>query len=322
MTIKPRILVTRRHLFEIEKRLLDEYDVVLNEDDHIMTSDEIISASDGIQAIFLCVTEPLSKEVINALPKSVTVILTLSAGVDHIDLKSARERGLAVLATPGAVTSATAEVGVLLMLGAARRAQESISCLRSGNWGLWTATQFVGVEITGKQLGIYGMGRIGQKLAKRARGFDMDIYYHNRNRLSPDLEEKAVYLRNIEDLLGVSNFLALCAPSTPHTHKFLNSDTIRCLPDGAVIVNIARGNLVDDDALITALKSGKIAAAGLDVFNGEPTNIDQRYFELPNVFMLPHIGSASREARIAMGMMLLDGYEAIRNGGVAQNRVA
>jgi lactate dehydrogenase-like 2-hydroxyacid dehydrogenase len=321
VTNKLRVLVTRRHLFEIEKRLLDEYDVVLNEDDHIMSSEEIISASDGSQAIFLCVTEPLSDEVINALPKSVEVILTLSAGVDHIDIEAARERGIAVLATPGAVTLATAEIGVLLMLGAARRAQESISCLRSGNWRLWTATQFVGIEITGKPLGIYGMGRIGQTLSKRARGFDMDVYYHNRNRLSSDLEEKAVYIRNIEEFLGSSKFLALCAPSTPQTHKFLNTETIECLPDGAVIVNIARGNLVDDDALIIALKSGKIAAAGLDVYNGEPTNIDARYFELSNVFMLPHIGSASREARISMGMMLLDGYEAFRNGRTAQNRV-
>lgn len=321
MTNKLRVLVTRRHLFEIEKRLLDEYDVVLNEDDHIMSSEEIISASDGSQAIFLCVTEPLSEEVVNALPKSVEVILTLSAGVDHIDIEAARERGIAVLATPGAVTLATAEIGVLLMLGAARRAQESISCLRSGNWRLWTATQFVGIEITGKPLGIYGMGRIGQTLSKRARGFDMDVYYHNRNRLSSDLEEKAVYIRNIEEFLGSSKILALCAPSTSQTHKFLNTETIECLPDGAVIVNIARGNLVDDDALIIALKSGKIAAAGLDVFNGEPTNIDARYFELPNVFMLPHIGSASREARISMGMMLLDGYEAFRNGRTVQNRV-
>lgn len=321
MTDKLRVLVTRRHLFEIEKRLLDEYDVVLNEDDHIMSSSEIISASDGIQALFLCVTEPLSKEVINALPKSVEAILTLSAGVDHIDLKTAKERGIAVLATPGAVTLATAEIGIFLMLGAARRAQESISCLRSGNWSLWTATQFVGVEITGKPLGIYGMGRIGQTLSKRATGFDMDIHYHNRNRLSSDLEEKAVYIRNTEDFLSASKFLALCAPSTPQTQNFLNTETIEYLPDGAVLVNIARGDLVDDDALITALKSGKIAAAGLDVFNGEPTNIDQRYFELPNVFMLPHIGSASREARIAMGMMLLDGYEAFRNGSTVQNRV-
>jgi lactate dehydrogenase-like 2-hydroxyacid dehydrogenase len=318
---KPRILVTRRHLAEIETCLQSDYEIVLNEDDHIMTADEIIAAADGMDALFICVTEPLNKKTIAALPDSVQAILTLSVGTDHIDLAAAEKRGVAVLTTPGAVTAATAEIGMLLMLGAARRAHESSRYLRAGKWDLWSPTQFVGVEITGKPLGIFGMGRIGRTVARRARGFEMNVHYRNRSRLAPDLEDNAVYFNDIEGFLAASEFLILCAPSTPDTQGFINQDTISKLPDGAIIVNIARGDLVDDDALIEALKSGKIAAAGLDVFNGEPANIDRRYFKLPNVFMVPHIGSAARNARIGMGMMLLDGFEALRAGDPVPNRV-
>lgn len=321
MSDKPRILVTRRHLAEIEARLQRDYDIVLNEDDHIMTASEIIGAADGVDALFICVTEPLSEKTINALPNSVQAILTLSVGTDHIDLAAAEKRRLAVLTTPDAVTAATAEIGMLLLLGAARRAPESGRYLRAGKWQTWSPTQFVGVEITGRPLGIFGMGRIGRTIAERARGFEMKVHYRNRNRLAPDLEGSAVYFNDLGEFLAASEFLILCAPSTPETKGLLNAETIAQLPDGAIVVNIARGDLVDDAALIAALKSGKIAAAGLDVFNGEPANIDRRYFRLPNVFAVPHIGSAARQARTAMGMMLLDGFEALRAGQPVSNRV-
>ena len=321
MSDKPRILVTRRHLAEIEVRLQRDYDIVVNADDHIMSADEIIAAAVGMDALFICVTEALNKNTIDALPDSVQAILTLSVGTDHVDLEAARARGLAVLTTPGAVTAATAEVGMLLLLGAARRAHESGSHLRAGKWDLWSPTQFVGVEITGRPLGILGMGRIGRTVAHRARGFEMAIHYHNRSRLTADLEGDAAYVVALPDFLAASEFLVLCAPSTPETQGIVNAETIAQLPDGAIVVNIARGDLVDDDALIGALRSGKLAAAGLDVFNGEPANIDRRYFDLPNVFMVPHIGSAARQARIGMGMMLLDGFEALRAGEPVSNRV-
>ena len=321
MSDRPRILVTRRHLAEIEARLQADYDIVLNDDDHIMAADEIIAAAAGVNALFICVTEPLDEATIDALPDSVQAILTLSVGTDHVDIDAARARGLAVLTTPGAVTAATAEIGMLLMLGAARRAHESGSYLRDGKWDLWSPTQFVGVEITGKPLGILGMGRIGRTVAQRARGFEMDIHYHNRSRLTPKLEGDADYIGDLGEFLAASEFLVLCAPSTPETRGFVNTQTLAQLPDGAIVVNIARGDLVDDDALIAALQSGKLAAAGLDVFNGEPANVDRRYFDLPNVFMVPHIGSAARQARIGMGMMLLDGFEALRAGEPVSNRV-
>ncbi len=321
MSDKPRILVTRRHLAEIEARLTGDYDIVLNEDDHIMSAKEIIAAADGADALFICVTEPLDKKTIDKLPDSVQAILTLSVGTDHIDLAATEQRGLAVLTTPGAVTAATAEIGMLLLLGAARRAQESSRHLRAGKWDTWSPTQFVGVEITGKPLGIFGMGRIGRTVAERARGFEMKIHYRNRNRLAPELEGDAVYYNDLGAFLAASEFLILCAPSTPETKGFINENTIAQLPDGAIVVNIARGDLVDDDALIAALKSGKLAAAGLDVFNGEPDQVDKRYFRLPNVFAVPHIGSAARAARTEMGMMLLDGFEALRAGEPVSNRV-
>ena len=317
----PRILVTRRHLPDVEARLSQDYDVVRNEDDHIMSADEIIAAADGCEALFICVTEPLDKKTIAALPASVQAILTLSVGTDHIDLAAAEARGLAVLTTPGAVTDATAEIGMLLLLGAARRAHEASRHLRAGEWDSWSPTQFVGREITGQPLGILGMGRIGQSVAARARGFDMRVHYHNRNRLTPELEGNAIYYNDRDEFLAASVFLMLCAPSTQETRGFINEKTIAQLPDGAIVVNIARGDLVDDDALIGALASGKLAAAGLDVFNGEPANVDRRYFDLPNVFMVPHIGSAARAARTEMGMMLLDGFEALRAGEAVANRV-
>jgi glyoxylate reductase len=318
---KLRILVTRRHLAEIEARLNSDYDVVLNKDDKIMSAKQIVARAKGVDALFICVTEPLDKETINALPKMLRAILTLSVGTDHIDLAAAEKRGIAVLTTPDAVTAATAEIGMMLLLGAARRAHESGHYLRSGKWETWSPTQFVGVEITGKPLGILGMGRIGLTVAERARGFDMKVHYRNRNRLAPGLARNAVYFNDLEGFLGASEFLMLCAPSTPETRGFINKDTIALLPDGAIVINIARGDLVDDNALIAALKSGKIAAAGLDVYNGEPDNIDRRYFKLPNAFLVPHIGSAAEQARTAMGMMLLDGFEALLAGKPVPNRV-
>jgi glyoxylate reductase len=308
-------------LAEIEARLNSDYDVVLNKGDKIMSAKQIIARAKGVDALFICVTEPLDKKTIAALPKKVRAILTLSVGTDHIDLAAAEKRGIAVLTTPDAVTAATAEIGMLLLLGAARRAHESSRYLRAGKWDTWSPTQFVGVEITGKPLGILGMGRIGRTVAERARGFDMQVHYRNRSRLAPELEGNAVYFNDLEGFLGASEFLILCAPSTPETQSFINKETIALLPDGAIVVNIARGDLVDDDALIAALKSGKIAAAGLDVYNGEPANIDSRYFKLPNAFLVPHIGSAAQQARTAMGMMLLDGFDALRADEPVPNRV-
>ena len=321
MSDKPKILVTRRHLAATEDRLTADYDATLNTDDHIMEADEIVAAADDMDALLICVTEPMDAATIERLPDSVRTVLTLSVGLDHIDTGAAKARGIAVLNTPDAVTNPTAEVGMLLLLGAARRAAEGAAMMRAGEWTSWSPRQMIGKEITGSELGIFGMGRIGQTVAARARAFDMTIRYHNRTRLSFEQEKSASYYTSVEGLLPSSPFLMICAPSTPETQGFLNAERIALLPDGAIVVNIARGELIDDDALVDALRSGKGAGAGLDVFNGEPNDIHPAYLELPNVFMTPHIGSGAERSRAAMGDMLLDGLDLLLAGELVPNRV-
>jgi len=321
MASKPRLLVSRRMMPANEERLAAEFDATIIGDSHVMTSDEIVAEAEGKDALLICVSERIDADVINRLPDSVQAIMTLSIGLEHIDLDAAKARGIAVMATPDAVTDPTVEIAMYLLLGAARRTTEAVIAMREGGWGAWTPRFMVGTDVTGGTLGIFGMGRIGRTLAKRARAFDMKINYHNRTRLGFEEEAGASYYTMAEGLLEVSPFLAITAPSTPETRQFLNAERISQLPDGAIVVNVSRGDLVDDDALIEALKSGKVAAAGLDVFNGEPYNFRREYLELPNVCVTPHIGSAAVKARAAMGDMLLDGLLKLRAGEPVPNRV-
>ena len=237
------------------------------------------------------------------------VVATFSVGYEHIDVAAARARGIVVTNTPDVLTEATADIAMLCLLGAARRASEGDRMVREGRWVGWDAMLLLGTHLGGKRLGIVGMGRIGQALARRARGFGIAVHYHNRSRLAPEVEAGATYHARLEHLLAVSQFLSINAPSTPDTVRLLDAERIARLPDGAVVVNTARGNMVDDDALIAALGSGKIAAAGLDVFDGEP-GLDARYRALDNTFLLPHLGSATRETRDAMGFRCLDNLDA------------
>jgi len=210
---------------------------------------------------------------------------------------------------------------VLLMLGAARGASDGERLIRANDWGAWGPTLMLGTHMTGKRLGIYGMGRIGQAIAKRARAFDMTIHYHNRARLSAECEQGAIFHARAEDMLPHCDFLSINAPSSPQTNGFLNAARIALLPDGAIVVNTARGPLVDDEALIAALKSGKLAAAGLDVYTGEP-NINPGYRGIKNAFLLPHLGSATVETRNAMGFKALDNLDAFFAGRALPSRVA
>ncbi len=255
------------------------------------------------------------------LPDCIRAIATYSVGHDHVDLLAARARGIAVFSTPDVLSTACAEVGMLLLLGAARRVTESVELLRSGHWKGWTPNQLNGTGLSGKVLGIFGMGRIGREIARRARGFDMQIHYANRSQLPPDQEQGATYHGSPESLLQVSQFLMLACPATPETTGFLNADTINLLPQGAIIANIGRGAVVVDEDLVNALASGRIAAAGLDVFNNEP-EIFPGYAALPNVFMLPHIGSSTMDARQAMGAMVVQGLTAFGQGQPTPNRIA
>ena len=263
----------------------------------------------------------LDADTIRALPDSVRAIATYSIGHEHIDLAAARARGIAVFATPDVLSDAVAEVGVLLLLGAARRVTESIALLRDGRWTGWTPTQLNGTGLSGKVLGIVGMGRIGRAVARRARAFGMAIHYTNRSRLDAQREDGATYHADPEDLLRIAQFLLLACPATPETTGFLDARRIALLPRGAIVANVGRGAVVADADLADALASGHVAAAGLDVFDGEPA-IYRRYFDLPNVFMLPHIGSSTIETRVAMARLLVDGLRLHVQGSDAPNRIA
>ena len=308
-THKPKVLATRLFPPAVEARLAAGFDAVLNPEDRLYDGPGLVAASAGCDGIMCAAGDALNAATIAALPASVRIIATFSVGYEHVDVTAAAKRGIAVSNTPDVLTDATADITMLCLLGAARRAHEGITMLRTHNWVGWTPTQLTGVHVTGKRLGILGMGRIGQAVAERARAFRMQIHYSNRSRLAPDLEKGAIFHTDPNDMLPSCDFLSINAPMTPATSKWVNAERIARLPRGAVVVNTARGGVVDDDALIAALKSGHLASAGLDVFDGEP-RIHQGYYDLDNAFLLPHMGSATVETRNAMGFKALDNLEA------------
>lgn len=313
MPSKPKLLVTRLTPPNVEARIARDYDATINPGDVIMSSDELLEKAEGCDAILCSPTEAMPADVINKLPESVRMLATFSVGYDQIDVPAATARGIKIGNTPNVLDDATADIAMLCLLGAARMAHNATTILRTGEWKRWEPTGMLGTHVTGKRLGILGMGRIGRALAKRARGFDMEIHYSNRSQLSSDLEAGAIFHADPEEMLPYCDFISLNCPLTETTTHFLNQDRIAKLPDGAVVVNTARGPVVDDSALIEALKSGKVASAGLDVFEGEP-NFNKAYLDLPNAFLLPHIGSATVETRDAMGFMCLDNLDAFFAG--------
>ncbi|MCP5153170.1 MAG: D-glycerate dehydrogenase [Ectothiorhodospiraceae bacterium] len=315
---RPKILAARLLPPNVEARLARDFAATSNPDDVIWSADELVARAAGHDGMVVASSEKMTAEVIGRLPESVRIIATFSVGYEHIDVAAAARRGIVVTNTPDVLTDATADIAMLCMLGAARRAWEGERLLREGRWDRWATTMLLGVHVTGKRLGIFGMGRIGRAVAQRARGFSMEIHYHNRSRLPADEELGATYHADPEALLPVSDFLSINSPSTPQTRKFLDARRIALLPDGAVVVNTARGDIVDDTALIAALRSGKVAAAGLDVFDGEP-RLDPGYLELENAMLLPHIGSATHETRDAMGYCCLDNLDAFFAGRPCPN---
>ncbi|MDH5187779.1 MAG: D-glycerate dehydrogenase [Rhodospirillaceae bacterium] len=322
MRNKPVILVTRKLPQAVEERLQRDYQPILNPSDRLYSDDELIEISAGVDAIMPCHTEKFTADVIARLPANVRAIANFSVGYDHVDVAAAKAKGIIVTNTPDVLSDATAEIAILLMLGAARRASEGERIMRAGKWKDWSPAFMVGRQVTEKRFGIIGMGRVGQVVAERARGFGMDIHYYNRKRLDGDLEKGATYHETVEDLLPNADVLSVHCPATPDTMGLLNSERLSLLPDGAIVVNTARGGVIDDDALVAALKSGKVYGAGLDVFNGEPENIHPGYIDLENVFLLPHIGSATEETRDAMGFRALDNLDAIFSGAEPRDRVA
>ena len=301
--------------------LADRYELTVNEADLPIGGPALAAAAEGAEYLFVSVTERVDAGVIEALSPALRVIATLSVGVDHMDLAAARRHNVAVVFTPDVLSAACGELAWLLILGAARRGHEAEALVRSGQWQGWAPTQLLGVGLDERRLGIFGLGRIGREVAKRAGGFGMTVHYHNRRRLDADLEGGAVYHDTAEGLLAESDVLCLCAPGGGSTDGFLTRERLALLPENAIVVNISRGDLVDDDALIEALTSRRLFAAGLDVFRGEPA-LDPRYRDLPNAFLTPHVGSATVETRDGMGFMLLDGVAAIERGDTPVNRIA
>lgn len=306
---KPRVFATRHFPPDVEARLSANFDARLNPADRLLDGAALAKETQGFDGIMCAAGDPLNAQTIANLPGAVRIIATFSVGYEHIDVGAAAKRNILVTNTPDVLTDATADIAMLCLLGAARRAHEGTTMLRSHGWVGWTPTQLMGVQVTGKRLGILGMGRIGQALADRARAFHMTIHYSNRTRLSPALEKGAVFHAEPEAMLPHCDFLSLNTPLTPDTRKWLDAARIARLPRGAIVVNTARGGVVDDDALIAALKSGHLASAGLDVFDGEP-RLHRGYYDLANSFLLPHMGSATVETRNAMGFKALDNLEA------------
>jgi len=307
--MKKRLLITRRLPEAVEARAHRDYEVVQNEDDHQMSTDEIVKAAADVDGVLITITDKMREDVIAALPEHIKILSTFSIGFDHIDLEAAKARDIKVGNAPHGVTVATAEIAMLLILGSARRASEGERMIRSKSWPGWAPLQLVGQRLDGKKLGIYGFGKIGQALAQRARGFEMEIHYHDIVRQPPEKEHGAIFHETLDSLLDVSQFFSINAPSTPETRYFLNTETIEKLPQGAVVVNSARGDLVKDEDLIAALQSGRLSYAGLDVFAGEP-KINEGYYDLENTFLFPHLGSAAIEARNQMGFEALDNVDA------------
>jgi lactate dehydrogenase-like 2-hydroxyacid dehydrogenase len=317
----PALLVTRRLTPAIEARAQARFRAHLTRADQPIPPAVLIGLADGHDALLVAPGDRLDAAVINALPASIRIIATFSVGHDHIDLPAARARGLIVTNTPDVLTDATADIALLLLLGAARRAAEGDALIRAGGWTGWAPTQMLGLHVGGKTLAILGMGRIGRAVARRARGFGMIIHYANRSRLPPDLEQDAVFHPDPETMLPIAQFLSLHCPAGPDTHHWLDGRRLARLPAGAVVVNTARGSIVDDTALINALKSGHVAAAGLDVFENEP-HLNPDYRTLANTFLLPHLGSATIETRDAMGARALDNLDAFFAGKPPPDRVA
>lgn len=310
---KPVVFVTRKLPDAVEERLRRDFQPLLNPDDRVYDADELILRSADAAAVLTCTTEAWPAAQIERLPEGVRAIATFSVGADHIDLAAARARGLAVTNTPDVVTEATADIALLCLLGAARRAFEAEALVRIGRWTGWTPSQLLGLDLNGAVLGIVGMGRIGQAVARRARGFGLVIHYHNRNRLAPDLEQGAVFHDSLRSLLPQCRFLSLHCPGTADTQHMINEETLSLLPQGAVLINTARGALLDDEAVLAALSDGRLFAAGLDVYAGEP-DLHPGYRMERNCFLLPHLGSATVGTRDAMGFRCLDNLDAIFAG--------
>ena len=314
-----KILITRKLLRTCEDKAKETFDANFNLNDELYSQKKLIELSASQDGILSSLTDKLDEDTINNLPDSIKIISNFAVGFGNIDLEAARNRGIVVTNTPDVLTDATAEIGVLLILGACRRAAEGVDSAREGGWK-WSADYLIGKQLTGARLGILGMGRIGQKIAKVAKSLGMIIHYHNRSKLGADKEDGAIYHDNLKDLLSVSDVLSVCCPASKETIDMINKDTIEYLPKGAVVTNVARGDIIEDEALIDALNRRKVYAVGLDVYKNEP-NLNPGYLKHKSAFILPHLGSATKETRTAMANLAIDNIDEFFKTGNCKNKV-
>ena len=317
--MKKKIFVTRRLLKENEEKLKTLFEVTLNKDDKIYTPQEIIDGSKNYDGILSSVTDPINADTISKLSDTIKIIANGAVGFGNIDIEAAKEKGITVTNTPDVLTDAKADIQILLLLGTSRKAYEGRIAAEKQNWK-WSWDFLLGKQMSHKRLGILGMGRIGRAVAKRAKAFNMEIHYHNRSKLSSDLEDGAIYHKDLKSLFEKSEFLSINCPATPETKNLINKETLSYLEDNTVIGNAARGDVVDDDAMVEALKNGKVFAYGLDVYNGEP-KIHPEYLKLKNIFLLPHLGSATKRTRWDMAYRATKNLEDFFSGKKPQDQV-
>ena len=299
---KPLVMITRKLPDAIETRLMELFDVRLNVDDEAMSEVELNEAVKTADVLVPTITDTIDAKLIAAAGKKLKLIANYGTGVDHIDLAAAREKGITVTNTPDVLTEDTADMTMALILAVPRRLVEGERIVRSGDWSGWSPTWMLGHRIFGKRLGIIGMGRIGQAVARRARGFGLSIHYHNRNRVHEEIENEleATYWESLDQMLAHMDFVSVNCPHTPATYHLLSARRLKLLQPHAVIVNTARGEVIDENALTQVLQSGDIAGAGLDVFEHSPA-VSPKLLALDNVVLLPHMGSATFEGRGDMG---------------------
>ena len=314
-----KILITRRLLRSNEEKASKIFEAKLNLNDELYSQRKLISLSQGYDGILTSLTDKMNEETINKLPDTIKIISNFAVGFGNIDLEATKKRNIVVTNTPEVLTDATAEIAMLLILGACRRAAEGIEDAKESKWK-WSADYLIGKQLTGARLGVLGMGRIGRAVAKLARAFGMVIHYHNRSKLTQSLEEGAIYHENIKSLFSVSDILSINCPATKETINIINKETLEYFPKGAVITNSARGDMIDDEAILDALSRRKIYAVGLDVYKGEP-NLHPGYLKHKSAFILPHLGSATKETRTAMANLAIDNLDEFFKTGKCKNKV-
>ena len=314
-----KVLITRKLLRSNEDRISKIWDANLNLNDEVYSQKKLIELSQGCDGILASLTEKIDEGVVQELSESVKIISNFAVGFGNIDLEATKKRNIVVTNTPDVLTDATAEIAMLLILGAARRASEGLLYAKNKNWK-WSADFLIGKQLQGSRLGILGLGRIGRAVAKLAKAFGMEIHYHNRSKLNSDLEMGAIYHSSIKSLFSVSDILSINCPATKETKNIINKETLEYFPPGAIITNSARGDMIDDEALVQALINRKIYSVGLDVYNGEP-NLYSGYLNQPNVFILPHLGSATKKTRTAMADLAISNIEEFFKTGNCRNKV-